>query len=272
MLSPLTGLSPKTGLKTNFIIEGQGPPIVLVHGFAGSLRQWEMLVPRLVREGFQVLALDLLGHGDSAKPSANGGYHIETVYAHFFDWLDRQTLAGPPILLGHSMGAYISLNYAIRSGRKLRGLILVNPYYANHQLLSLPRLSLSGRKISAMILKLVPSWTIRSALRLSGRPGETLPRRIRQQIADDYKRIDPGVMELPHSTRDLTPMLPSLEHPVMVAWGENDETLAAETFPAMCQNIPVVHMERLPGGHVPHLSHPEVFHQGVLRFIKRMMA
>jgi pimeloyl-ACP methyl ester carboxylesterase len=270
MLSPQTGLSSKTGLKTNFIVEGQGPPIVLVHGFAGSLRQWEMLIPRLVAEGYQVLAPDLLGHGDSAKPHAENGYHIEAVYAHFFDWLGQQPLAGPPILLGHSMGAYISLNYALRSGQPLRGMILVNPYYSNHQLQKLARLSLYGKKIGPLILKAIPGWTIRSALRLSNRPGNSLPPRIQEQIADDYKRIDPGIINLPRSLRDLTPLLPRLRQPVVVAWGENDYTLVSDTFPTMCQKIPIVHMERLPGGHAPHLSHPETFNRGVVRYLRQM--
>jgi pimeloyl-ACP methyl ester carboxylesterase len=51
----------------NYTSQGMGPPVILVHGIASSLYDWDLLMPELARGGFGAYALDLLGHGDSAK-------------------------------------------------------------------------------------------------------------------------------------------------------------------------------------------------------------
>ena len=55
------------GHRVNFNIAGQGPPIVLIHGVAGRAAQWDETMS-LLAEDHTVIAPDLLGHGESAKP------------------------------------------------------------------------------------------------------------------------------------------------------------------------------------------------------------
>jgi pimeloyl-ACP methyl ester carboxylesterase len=61
------------GHRVNFNIAGQGPPVVLIHGVAGRASQWDRTV-QLLAEHHTVVAPDLLGHGDSAKP--RGDYSL----------------------------------------------------------------------------------------------------------------------------------------------------------------------------------------------------
>src|SRR5436305_14542692 len=61
------------GHRVNFNIAGQGPAIVLIHGVAGRAGQWDQTV-QLLAEHYTVIAPDLLGHGDSAKP--RGDYSL----------------------------------------------------------------------------------------------------------------------------------------------------------------------------------------------------
>src|SRR5436305_13333279 len=61
------------GHRVNFAIAGDGPPIVLIHGIAGRAAQWEQAM-LLLAERYTVVAPDLLGHGESAKP--RGDYSL----------------------------------------------------------------------------------------------------------------------------------------------------------------------------------------------------
>src|SRR5438552_9735505 len=61
------------GHRVNFNIAGQGPPVVLIHGVAGRATQWDQTV-QLLAERRTVVAPDLIGHGDSAKP--RGDYSL----------------------------------------------------------------------------------------------------------------------------------------------------------------------------------------------------
>ena len=59
----------------NYVQQGSGSPVVLIHGVAASLHDWDDLTPDLAKNGYASYALDLLGHGDSPKPDSRS-YHV----------------------------------------------------------------------------------------------------------------------------------------------------------------------------------------------------
>src|SRR5512147_1056169 len=105
-----------------FTSQGEGQPVVLIHGLAASSYDWDKLIPELTSRGCQAIALDLLGHGDSAKPDEPDDYQAEGIYRHLDDWLNDLGLETQPVLVGHSLGGYLSLLYALRNPDKVRGL------------------------------------------------------------------------------------------------------------------------------------------------------
>lgn len=101
-------------------VAGDGPSVVLVHGVPGSRRLWDAVVDRLVEVGFQTLAVDLLGVGDSSRPDRLNDLWIDAQAATI-----RTLLAevGPAILVGHDYGCPVSVLVA-RSNLQLWGLVL----------------------------------------------------------------------------------------------------------------------------------------------------
>lgn len=102
---------------------GPGEPLLLTHGMAAHTHWWDAVAP-LWRGTFHAVALDFRGHGDS-------------------DWLENQAYSGQVwvedienarkalgwerfILVGHSMGARIALNYAEHHGSRLRGVSAID--------------------------------------------------------------------------------------------------------------------------------------------------
>ena len=88
----------------NYVRRGRGSPVILAHGLAASLHDWDDLLPELEAAGFSGFALDLLGHGESYKPFSPHEYTVKKVFDHFSTWIDSLFLQESLILVGHSLG------------------------------------------------------------------------------------------------------------------------------------------------------------------------
>jgi pimeloyl-ACP methyl ester carboxylesterase len=104
------------------IWEGEGKEIFAVHGLTANCRCWDAVAAMLTPH-HQVLAMDLRGRGRSAKPPS--GYSIETHGRDVLRLLDRLGL-DRVVLMGHSLGAFISLAFAAQNPGKVGQLILID--------------------------------------------------------------------------------------------------------------------------------------------------
>ncbi len=257
----------------NFIQRGNGMPVVMIHGVAASLHDWDDLIPELTKRGYASYALDLLGHGDSPKP-ATRAYHIDWVFEHFLHWITSLRLTEPAIVIGHSLGGYIALEYARRFSAWTRGLILVNPFYSRQQLPPLLRRSYSNRNLRGVIAERTPQWMFRAIVDVTSRAMghsagalHSLPEHIREQTALDYTRTAAGVYNIPNTMGDLTEYLPSISLPTLVVWGSRDQTLIPSSFPRLVDALPRAEGAALQAGHVPHQSNAKEFNGKVMNFL-----
>ncbi len=103
-----------------------GQPIVLLHGLASNARIWELTAPHLLAAGLFPVALDQRGHGQTDKP--DGDYGFDTFTRDLAAFLDSCNIERP-ILVGHSWGASVVVDYASRVGvgpRAPKGIVLVD--------------------------------------------------------------------------------------------------------------------------------------------------
>lgn len=260
----------------NYIQQGSGTPVILIHGLAASLHDWDDLVPELAQNGYAAYAPDLLGHGDSPKLDSPT-YEMDWVFEHFSQWMRSLRLTEPAILIGHSLGAHVALEYARRASAWTRGLILVNPFYSLSQLPLLIRKTYSHPNVSTTLLKKTPGWLFRflvdmSSVAIGHSAGAlySLPERVRTQTILDYRRTAPGVYHIPHAIVDMTQHLHEINAPALVLWGDRDKTLATSSFTRLVNTLPKARGEVLHTGHVPHQSHAEMFNELVLKFLKEI--
>jgi pimeloyl-ACP methyl ester carboxylesterase len=260
----------------NYVQQGTGTPVILIHGLAASLHDWDDLVPELAQNGYAAYAPDLLGHGDSPKLDSPT-YQMDWVFEHFFQWMRSLRLTEPAILIGHSLGGHMALEYARRASAWTRGLILVNPFYSPSQLPLLIRKTYSHTKLSGALLSKTPEWLFRflvdmSSVAIGHSVGalHSLPERVRIETALDYKRTAPGVYHIPHAILDMTRHLPEINTPSLVLWGDRDKALAPSSFTRLVNALPKARAEILQAGHVPHQSHAEEFNQIVLGFLREI--
>src|ERR1044071_1125797 len=78
----------------NYIYQGTGAPVIMIHGLAASLHDWKDLIPDLTTNGYASYALDLLGHGESPRLDSRT-YQIDWVFEHFSNWLGSLHLTEP---------------------------------------------------------------------------------------------------------------------------------------------------------------------------------
>lgn len=101
---------------------GDGRPIVLLHGVASNAKIWLLVAP-LLAPRFRVFALDQRGHGRSDKPDT--GYGFPTVAGDLLAFVDALGLERP-VVVGHSWGGNVALEFAARHPGRAAGLVLVD--------------------------------------------------------------------------------------------------------------------------------------------------
>jgi pimeloyl-ACP methyl ester carboxylesterase len=102
--------------------EGKAGPILCVHGITANCRCWDVLAAALTPE-FRVMAMDLRGRGQSAKPAA--GYSLDHHLRDINCLLDDLQLERA-VIMGHSLGAFIGLAFAAQHPQRTDRLILVD--------------------------------------------------------------------------------------------------------------------------------------------------
>ena len=110
------------GLKFHYKITGSGPAIVLLHGLASNLKIWDLVGPMLSSD-YTVVSIDQRGHGRSAKPKT--GYDFQTVVSDLDNLLEALEIRHP-LLMGHSWGADVVLEYGVAYPRKAKGIVMVD--------------------------------------------------------------------------------------------------------------------------------------------------
>jgi len=260
----------------NFTQQGTGLPVILIHGLAASLHDWNDLIPVLVEASYSTYALDLLGHGKSGKPGHLDDFNAETVFEHFSDWIDELQLTCPLTLVGHSLGGYLALQYAFRHPERVRALVLSDPVYSLSQLPFLLRINYRRPIFSATMIEHTPEWLFRCIIDLTSlsiRNGYALSAEVRSQTAADYKRAHPGIFNIIPTIKELSSCLPAIAVPTLVLWGERDQTLAPASFPRLISQMPNASGGPIFGaGHVPHQSHPLEFNRKVMEFLSSLAA
>ncbi len=110
------------GHTVSYRMEGAGPAIVLLHGITGSSETWQELIPTLAKN-FTVIAPDLLGHGQSAKPPTE--YSMGAYASSVRDLLTVLRVMRVT-LVGHSLGGGVAMQFSYQFPEMCERLVLVS--------------------------------------------------------------------------------------------------------------------------------------------------
>ena len=109
------------GARLSVHLQGEGPALLLLHGFTGSNAMW---TPHLAAfEGFTTVSVDLLGHGESDAPPTPNRYRMERCVDDLTSLLNHLKIERVAVL-GYSMGGRVALQLALRAPGRLWALVL----------------------------------------------------------------------------------------------------------------------------------------------------
>jgi pimeloyl-ACP methyl ester carboxylesterase len=266
------------GHRVCFRLEGEGPVVVLIHGITGRSEQWEPAIDHLAAD-HTVLAPDLLGHGESAKP--RGDYSLGAYASGVRDIMvalgyDRATI------VGHSLGGGIAMQFAYQFPERIERLALVNSGGLGREVHPLLRASTlpgselvmpwlmhdrvvgAGEAVARMlgVLKLQAGTDLAEVARGFASLNDAEARAA--FIATMRAVLDPGGQRVSALDRlYLTEDLPSL-----LVWGSNDPIIPVEHGRAAHELMPGSRFELLDGvGHFPQLETPREFSRLLADFI-----
>ena len=115
------------GLRFNVAIAGDGPVVVLLHGFPDTLRVWRRQINALVAAGYRVIAPDQRGFGDSEIPAGGvGAYRLEYLADDIIALLDALDVREPAYLVGHDWGAVVGWKLAIDHAARFRSFVVMS--------------------------------------------------------------------------------------------------------------------------------------------------
>ena len=252
------------GITTHYLRAGRGPCLVLLHGAGGSGLNWAPVMAALAAKCC-VIAPDLAGYGESDKPAVVYDRPFFAAWLrHFLDALGLER----PILLGHSQGGAVALQFAMDYPERLERLILVSP--AGLSVDGIP----FGAKFGIFWVNFLPSrlaarWLSRYVCENGGSDWDAplteymlevkrLPRSKRVFLAGLGQSIAPFSATA----------LQGIAHPTLIIWGREDRLLLPSHGERARREIPGSRLCLIPGAsHLPFLERPEAFCNAVLDFV-----
>ena len=115
------------GYHLRAVEQGEGPLVLMIHGFPGLAWSWRHQMEPLAGAGFRAVAIDSLGYGGSDRPTDPAAYTADRMQAYLIALLDHYE-AEKAVIVGQDFGAQYAWNLAVRAPDRVAGLIATIPY------------------------------------------------------------------------------------------------------------------------------------------------
>jgi haloalkane dehalogenase len=253
--------------------EGQGPAIILMHGFPDNLHLYDRLVPYL-SPASRVVTFDFLGWGDSDKPA---GYPYTAANQTLeLDAVIKQLKLGQVILVAHDASGPPAIDWALSHPDQVAGLVLLNTYYCEMPalrppeaiwLFSTPVVRNVARPVSGildhLIFKRMYWWQVGSFFRDSQVRDEYLPLLYRQFDASPSARpaffsLNEDLLPTIRARAKMIPRLREFKAPVRIIFGDADPYLNKNVARSFHDLFPASELFLLQGArHYVQMDEPE---------------
>jgi pimeloyl-ACP methyl ester carboxylesterase len=271
------------GLTLHAAVAGEGPPVILLHGFPECWRSWRHQIAPLAAAGFSVWVPNLRGYPPSDMPARREAYHLRHLVDDVACIVDATGYARAHVV-GHDWGGIIAWTFAGRYPQRLDRLVIMN---APHMKLYTDRVWRSTQMLRSLYVLLFQLPAVPERLLASGNfkvvreMFRTMPARkpafsqqdieayvnmLAQQgalrAALDYYRINmrPDALELARAAKT--------DARVLVIWGERDPALETGLLDGLEEIAPRVSIHRIPdAGHWVQNEAPQEVNAALLAFL-----
>lgn len=257
------------GWRIHYTVTGDGPPVVLIHGFLDSLQSWRRNIPTLAQT-HRVYAIDVLGFGASQRVRDHI-YTMKQQAAILQEFFQAHNIANADVI-GHSMGGALALQFAYDFPSSVHKVVLIAP--ATYLYPILPGLKRVPRGITRGVLGIYEKMQGERHNPLHFAYGD--PERItadalafRNQMLRVRGQHD-ALISMTKSNResDVPRALPQMNVPALIIWGKKDRVLPGWHAHRHIRDLPNARLEWIANaGHLPHEEEPESVNQLITNFL-----
>jgi len=259
------------GTRLHVVEAGAGPALVLLHGLSATHANWEHTIPAFA-DRWRIVAPDLPGHGQSAKPDAP--YTID-FYAGMIRSLGRELGIDEAVVIGNSLGGQIAVEIALAYPRWTRALVLVAPA-GGFGVVS----GAFGWAIEAVagprVLRLTLPWALNRSMYDRTLPACAERQRILAErlVHADYPSFARAVTRsLVGAIAARNQPLRRLTQPTLLVWGREDRLVTLSGSRRVMREVPHARLAVLDRcGHLPMLERPREFNRVVADFLRSVEA
>ena len=239
-----------------------GVPVVFLHGFAGSWRDFQRVLP-LLATSIHAIALTQRGHGDASHPATDYRLgHFAADLLAFVDTLGLQKV----VIVGHSMGASVALRFAIDNAERVQGLVPASPRASMRDRPGL--LELWESTISTLTDPVDPGYVKSFVESTFVRP---VPEAYLQATLQEAQKVPAHVWKGVFGSAleaDLVAGLDGIRAPTLLVWGAEDATVPQVDRDTIAGAISGSRQIIYPGvGHSPHAEDPDRFVADLVAFL-----
>jgi pimeloyl-ACP methyl ester carboxylesterase len=265
------------GYRLHMLEGGQGPAVLLLHGFAGSSEDWRATAEFLIEQGYRALAVDCLGFGRSEKPG-DAPYSLQLIADLYAELLDTLAIEQATVV-AHSMGGKYALTLALQHPARIDRLVLVGSdgFVEPSRLTRAGGVPLLGPGI--LWLSAQPQFT-RAMLNATFYEPEryvdaaAIERARTALLGPDNRRaliaLSRRAAETDLTLTGLRARLGELRQPVLLIWGEQDQVFPPARGETAQAEIPDAHLVVIPRcGHFPQVEAAAKFRGLLLSFLAR---
>ena len=259
-------------------LEGEGPPLVFVHGYADSADTWRLVLERCAREGRRAIAIDLPGYGEADRLVAGPVLpQYDTLVGELITRVADE--AGEPVILvGNSLGGVVALRLGADTSLPLLGIAPIAP---------------AGLEMPRWFTAIERDVVLRTILNSPVPMPEAVVRLILGQVYRQLAFSSPSaapdglvrmftshhgsVRKLQHVLSMGRRLLPELQSPpplaairvpVLLLWGDRDRMVTHHGAQIVLEALPATeHVELVGCGHCPQLEEPERVAELLLAFL-----
>ncbi len=240
------------GLSVHYRDEGEGPPMVLLHGTGASLHTWDAWTEAL-RGHFKVIRMDLPGFGLTG-PNRDDDYRIDT-YVEFLEVFRKRLGLDGFALAGNSLGGQIAWSYAVAYPARVKALVLVDPtgYPIDRPALLFRLARIPG--LSWLMTKLDPGPLTEKTLRDAyGDPRKVTPALVERYhmlaLREGNRRA--FVKRVAQRAEDRSADIAKVRSPTLILWGAQDRLVPVAHAQRFQRAVPAARLIIYEGvGHVP---------------------
>lgn len=264
------------GINLNVAVSGEGPALLLFHGFTGSSAAWEPFLN--IWQGFTAIAVDLPGHGASDSPADPARYRMERCVKDIVALMDRLGVERAAAL-GYSLGGRVALHLALGAPERLRALVLESASPGIEDPAERADRRESDKALAAAIDKdgveaFVSRWEALPLFASQARLSVTVREELRRQrLASDAVGLANSLRGMGAGEQEpLWRRLGEINVPALVMAGELDKKYSALTHRTAAA-MPDARTEVVGGaGHAIHLEQPDAFATSVRRFLEECLS